>query len=146
MCISNCHCTIYFRDCLFSSKYSWNPDPISWTYFLGLLLGSQLYSIDIYIFFLSLFILRDKESKQGVGQRENRRIPSSICQSRVQCRTQMHKTVRSRPEPTSRVGCLTNWATQALHLYVFFNASTMFLLLLLYLFFYSKYGWQTMLH
>ena len=47
---------------------------------------------------------RERESKQGRGRERGReRIPSRLCAGGI--RGSNSQTVRSRPEPESRVGC-----------------------------------------
>ena len=65
--------------------------------------------------FLSVFILRKRE-RERERERERQREGDNpkqapCCQYRAWCRVQ-NQTMRSWPELKSRVGCLTNWATQ----------------------------------
>ena len=64
--------------------------------------------------FIYLFWERERESvhEQGRGRERERENPKQAvhCQRRAR---QGAGTVRSWPEPKSRVGCLTDWPTQA---------------------------------
>ena len=73
-------------------------------------------SFQIFFFFLSLFIYfeRDRMSRgraEREGDRESQAGSMQLAQ-RAPHGVRIHETIRSRPEPKSRVRCLTNWAIQ----------------------------------
>ena len=70
--------------------------------------------------------MREIQCKWGRGkggrerERENPK-QAPYCQHRAWCGAWTHEATRSWPEPKPKVGCLTDWATQATlaHIYIF---------------------------
>ena len=79
----------------------------------------ETYYVIFYIIFKFIYLLweRDRESKQGRGRETERGTresqPGSTLSALSPMRDSNSRTVRSWPEPKSRFGCLTDWATQA---------------------------------
>ena len=82
-----------------------------------------------FFFYVYVFTLKETENTwvgEGQRERERGRIPSRLCTrsvNRAWCLSQIHKTVKSWPEPKSRVGRSTNWATKRPQCFFFFFLS-----------------------
>ena len=103
-----------FRDVLFYLNYY---------HFFSTSLLHSLFFLIVYMF-IYLFWERRRASGRGAERvREGERTPSRLRAVSTEPRAvSISQTVRSWPELTSRVECLTDWATQAPH-FTLFKAS-----------------------
>ena len=90
---------MYVRKCIFWGKSVLSPDS-----------QRRLRPQKCFIYLVE----REREWGKGKGQREKERESQATSTLSAEPDTGLNPTIlRSQPEPKSRVGCSTNWATQA---------------------------------